>query len=144
MVFYCTLIVYIFLMIIFVYITILSKRLKNFIDSFYLQKLIEEKDIGNKKKICLFISFNNKDNLKIIDDITGKYENYEIFLFYKGPEWQKNSISKKINSNNSNIKIFLDEKGVISKYFNINEYPSWIVVDETLLIKQKGKYLYEA
>ncbi len=125
-------------MIIFVYITILSKRLKNFIDSFYLQKLIEEKNLVNKQKICLFLSFSNKDNLKIIDDITEKYEKYEIFLFYKGPEWQKNSISKKINSN---IQIFSDEEGFIGKYFNINEYPSWIIVDETLLIKQKGKYL---
>ncbi|MEA0555082.1 hypothetical protein U1P98_10870 [Lysinibacillus irui] len=140
MLLYCILFVYIFLMIILVYITILSKRLKNLKDSFYLQKLIEEKNLVNKQKICLFISFNNKDNLKIINDITGMSENYEIFLFYKGPEWQKNSISKKINSN---IKIILDEKGFIGKYFNINEYPSWVIVDETLLIKQKGKYLYE-
>ncbi len=140
MLLYCILSIYIFLMIIFVYITILSRRLINIKDSFFLQKIIDEKNLVKKQKICLFISFNNKDNLKIIEELTEIYDNSDFFLFFKGPEWQKNSISKKINSN---IKIILDENGFIGKYFNINEYPSWILVDETLSIKQKGKFLYE-
>ncbi len=82
-------------MIIFVYITILSRRLINIKDSFFLQKIIDEKNLVKKQKICLFISFNNKDNLKIIEELTEIYDNSDFFLFFKGPEWQKNSISKK-------------------------------------------------
>jgi|GEM_PF-5535413 len=60
--------------------------------------------------------------------------------FLKVLNGKKIAFQKKINSN---IKIILDENGFIGKYFNINEYPSWILVDETLSIKQKGKFLYE-
>lgn len=135
--FFWVFIIYIFLMVIFIYITILSKRLANIKNSFFLLQLIENNWIDNKQKVCLFISFSNKDNIKIINEFTERYENSDIFLFYKGPEWQKNSITKKINTN---IKIILDEKGYISEYFNIYEYPSWILLDETQSIKYKGKF----
>lgn len=106
----------------------------------YLFLLLKKENIELKKDqlVCLFLTFNNKHNISLINTISEKYSMYDIIIFFEGPEWQMKSLSKKIN-----YPIILDKEKKIGSHLNIFEYPYLLIIDTNIKLKYKRDINYD-
>ncbi|WP_201716129.1 hypothetical protein [Rossellomorea arthrocnemi] len=118
---------------------ILSKQVVTIKKSNVLFHTLSKGELINSNSVCLFLTYENKNNDILIIDAISKYNGDFLYIFFRGPEWQKNSINKKIPELN-NLKIILDEKGKLSASMGIHDFPSYLILDKEYIISEKGKY----
>ena len=123
--------------ILFINSIVLSKQIFSLKESNMLVRTLNQGQVNNKETVCLFLSFEFNKNIEVIKNAGLQFPDSNIYIFFRGAEWQKNSLQKKMPKD---YPIILEEQGEISTSMGIYDYPSYVILNRENIITDIGKF----